>query len=238
MASELEQARARLARARRVTALTGAGVSADSGVPTFRGPAGLWRDFRAEELATAEAFARNPKLVWEWYDWRRTSIATKRPNAGHLALAALERRSADFKLITQNVDGLHAAAGHRAPIELHGNLWRLRCTGCGRVVEDRRMPLPLPPSCGCGGLQRPDVIWFGEALQAPVLDQAVAALACDVLLVVGTSGAVQPAASFGAWARRNGAFVIELNPQPSCAAAQLRLAGRAAELLPALFAPS
>jgi NAD-dependent deacetylase len=237
MASALTQARARLERAACITALTGAGISADSGVPTFRGADGLWRNFQAEALATPEAFARDPRLVWEWYDWRRALIATKRPNPGHLALAQLERGAREARLITQNVDGLHAAAGS-APIELHGSLWRLRCEGCGRVVEDRRVPLPLPPHCGCGELQRPDVVWFGEALNSDVLGRATAALACDVLLVVGTSGVVQPAASFASWSRQSGAFVIEINPDPGCAAADLSIAGRAAEVLPQLLPPA
>jgi len=240
-ASLLDDARARLAAARSVTVLTGAGISADSGVPTFRGPAGLWRTHRAEELATPEAFARNPRLVWEWYDWRRGLIAAARPNPGHDALAALERRRDRFTLITQNVDGLHTEAGSRRLLELHGNIWHLRCTVCGDVSTDRRVPLPLTPrlpSCvHCSGLLRPHIVWFGESLDPAVMQAAVeAAMSCEVFLVVGTSGVVQPAASLASMAREAGAWVMELNPERSATAeVHCRLAGRAAEILPRLI---
>ena len=164
----------KLAEATRVGVLTGAGVSAESGVPTFRGPQGLWRKFRPEELATPEAFARDPKLSWEWYDWRRQKLAACKPNAGHEALVRLERSVAEFTLVTQNVDGLHRAAGSRNVQELHGNIWRLRCTICSHTAEDFRVPLPeLPPRCDCGGLLRPDVVWFGEMLPEGPLQQLV-----------------------------------------------------------------
>ena len=154
----------RLRAARRVVALTGAGISAESGVPTFRGPGGLWRQYRPEDLATPEAFARDPRLVWEWYAWRRETIAPLRPNAAHDALVALEKRTPEFLLATQNVDGLHAAAGSRRIVELHGTIWRLRCTSCGEERDDRRVPLAeIPPRCDCGALLRPGVVWFGEA---------------------------------------------------------------------------
>ncbi len=152
-----------LKQARSVAVLTGAGVSAESGVPTFRGNNGLWRQYRAEDLATPGAFARDPKLVWEWYDWRRGLIAQAQPNAGHRALVELEKRVPSFTLITQNVDGLHELAGSRNVLEVHGSIWKVRCTSCERERMDRRTPLPeIPPKCECGALLRPGVVWFGE----------------------------------------------------------------------------
>jgi len=241
MPSPIEQVRARLASARQITVLTGAGISADSGIPTFRGPEGLWRNFRAEELATPQAFARDPNLVWEWYNWRRDLIATKAPNAAHRALAEMEdrmkSRRAEFNLLTQNVDGLHGQAGSRNLTELHGNIWRVRCTGCNAVTEDRRVPIPIPPHCSaCGHLLRPHIVWFGESLNPEDIDRAIEALeTCDLMLVIGTSGVVQPAASFASTARAAGAFVVEINPDTSSTAAHLALRGRAAELVPQLI---
>ncbi len=235
----LEQAATRLRRARRILALTGAGVSAESGVPTFRGAEGLWRQHRPEELATPEAFERDPKLVWEWYAWRRNTIAPLSPNAAHLALASLDDRSAEFLLATQNVDGLHGRAGSRRLVELHGNIWRVRCTGCGLVAEDRRVPLPeLPPRCGCGALQRPDIVWFGEALPEESVRLAFAAAeTAEAVLVVGTSSIVYPAAALPQIARGAGAFVIEVNPEqtPLTASADVSLRGNAADVVPALL---
>jgi NAD-dependent deacetylase len=185
----LEAARLYLAEARRVAALTGAGVSAESGVPTFRGPGGLWKNFRPEDLATPEAFARDPRLVWEWYEWRRQKIAAVEPNAGHYALAELGRRDTGFGLITQNVDGLHDRAGSESVLKVHGDIWLLRCTGCGRQRMDRTLEFEsLPPVCsGCGAYERPGVVWFGETLPRDVFAAAArAAAACDLLLVCGT----------------------------------------------------
>jgi len=240
VASDLAAAAARLRGARRVLALTGAGVSAESGVPTFRGQDGLWRRFRAEDLATPQAFARDPKLVWEWYAWRREVIAPLRPNAAHVALAALEQRLPDFLLATQNVDGLHAVAGSRRLLELHGSLWRLRCVACGHAAEDRRMSLPeLPPRCACGTVLRPDVVWFGEMLPAAAVEQAVAAAQeAEVVLVIGTSSLVYPAAALPEMARAAGAFVVEINTEttPLTASADVSLRGPAAEITPALLA--
>jgi NAD-dependent protein deacetylase/lipoamidase len=235
------EARARLAAARSVVALTGAGISAESGVPTFRGPEGLWRRFRPEELATPEAFARDPRLVWEWYDWRRSLIAPLAPNAAHHALAELEGRVPRFLLATQNVDGLHARAGSRRLVELHGSLWRVRCTGCADVREDRRVPLPeLPPACDCGARLRPDVVWFGEALPEEALGRAFeAARQADVVLVIGTSSLVYPAAHLPVAAQSAGAFVIEINPErtPLSDAADLSIRGKAAVHVPSLVSP-
>ncbi len=204
---------------RSVAVLTGAGISAESGVPTFRGPGGLWRSYRAEDLATPHAFHRDPRLVWEWYDWRRGLISACQPNAAHDTLAEMESRFDDFCLVTQNVDGLHRLAGSRQVVELHGNIWRLRCTrGCRSPWEDRHVPLPeMPPHCPrCGELARPDVVWFGEMLPAEMLEAAFAAVQrCQVLLVIGTSALVQPAASLPLVAMERGAYVVEVNPQPT-----------------------
>lgn len=229
----------RLRDAGRVLVLTGAGISAESGVPTFRGPGGLWRDFRPEDLATPEAFARDPRLVWEWYAWRRELIAPLGPNAGHHALVSLEARTKEFLLATQNVDGLHAAAGSRRLVELHGTIWRLACTGCSRVRDDdRRVPLPeIPPRCQCGALLRPGVVWFGESLPEAAVTQAFeAAGTAEVVLVVGTSSLVYPAAALPRIARAKGAFVIEVNPEetPLTQVASVSLRGTAAALLPAI----
>ncbi|MGD8397902.1 MAG: NAD-dependent deacylase [Anaerolineae bacterium] len=208
-----------MASVRSVAVLTGAGVSAESGVPTFRGEGGLWRNYRAEDLATPGAFRRNPALVWEWYNWRRGLIAPCRPNPAHETLAEMERHFPDFTLITQNVDGLHSLAGSDHIVELHGNIWHLRCTrGCRPPWEDRSADLTdLPPHCpGCGALARPDVVWFGESLPGPALQAAWAAAGrCQLMLVVGTSAVVQPAASLPLIAREAGAYLVEFNPQPT-----------------------
>jgi NAD-dependent deacetylase len=234
----ISEAAARLRDAQHVLVLTGAGISAESGVPTFRGPDGLWRRHRPEELATAEAFERDPRLVWEWYAWRRDTIAPLVPNAAHRALAALESRVPEYLLATQNVDGLHAAAGSRRMVELHGTLWRLRCTACGHAADDRRVPLPeLPPRCACGGLLRPGVVWFGEALPEDAVAQAFeAARGADAVLVIGTSSLVYPAAALPQVARAEGALVIEVNPEatPLTPLVQVSLRGTAASVVPAL----
>jgi len=223
-----------------VVALTGAGVSAESGVPTFRGPEGLWRTFRPAELATPEAFRRDPALVWEWYDWRRQRIARCRPNPAHRVLAEMETALPDFTLITQNVDGLHQAAGSRHVLELHGNIWRIRCTVCGRTMEDRRVPLPeVPPRCACGGLLRPDVVWFGEPLPPDTLEAALqAAGRCRVMLVIGTSALVQPAAYLPVLAKRNDAHLVEINlaETPLTSIADEVLRGPAGSLFPQWWA--
>lgn len=237
MKEPLEEVRGRLSSAQRIAVLTGAGISADSGVPTFRGPDGLWRNFRAEDLATPEAFARDPVLVWEWYSWRRELIASKKPNPAHRALVEMEHRHPGFVLITQNVDGLHPLAGSRNLIELHGNIWKVRCTGCTEVSDDRRIPLPIPPYCAsCGRMLRPHIVWFGESLAFQDIEQSTQALEnCDILLVIGTSGVVQPAASFASVARSAGAFVVEINPDAASPVAHVALRGRAAEMVPSLI---
>lgn len=235
----LHEAQSRLASAQAITILTGAGVSADSGVPTFRGADGLWRNFRAEELATPEAFERDPRLVWEWYSWRRELIATKQPNDAHRAIAAVESRVNDFWLITQNVDGLHRAAGSTKLSEIHGNIWMVRCTACGAVTENHQVPLSLLPYCGaCGGLLRPHIVWFGESLREEDLARCATQLEnCDVLLVIGTSGVVYPAAGFASIAKDAGALVIEVNldQTPQSDLVDMSLRGRAKELIPLLL---
>ncbi len=220
--------------------LTGAGVSAESGLPTFRGSGGLWKQYRAEDLATPEAFARDPRLVWEWYDSRRQAHAGAQPNAAHLALAELERRAPGFTLVTQNVDSLHERAGSRNVIHLHGEIWLARCTGCGRETRDERTPLAeLPPRCeACGALMRPGVVWFGEPLPRQAWERAEEATrAAGVLLVVGTSAVVYPAAGLVPLAQSCGARVIECNMEetPFSAGLDRSFRGRAGELLPKLI---
>jgi NAD-dependent deacetylase len=234
--AEMEEARERLARARSVAVLTGAGISAESGIPTFRGTGGLWKNFRPEQLATPEAFARDPHLVWEWYNWRRETIAKAEPNAAHRALVKLEAAKPRFTLITQNVDGLHDTAGSKRILKLHGDIWRLRCTVCGADWVDRNASLnTIPPLCACGGLARPGIVWFGEMLPQGVLEEAErAAAAAEIFLVIGTSAVVYPAAGLVPCARQNGATVIEINlePTPFSEVVDFAFHGRAGELLP------
>ena len=233
-----------LRRARHVVALTGAGISAESGIPTFREPEGLWETYDPEEVATPEAFARDPAKVWGWYAFRRRAMAAAEPNAAHHALEALERRVPELTVVTQNIDGLHACAGSSRLIELHGNIQRARCSVCGRrealdaragsaegVDEDGglegfeggghgdagRVEREPPPSCrACGHLMRPDVVWFGETLAMEDIQAAfVAASGADVCLSIGTSGLVEPAASLPLVALGGHARVVEVNPEPT-----------------------
>jgi NAD-dependent deacetylase len=224
----------------RVAVLTGSGISAESGIPTFRGKDGLWREFRAEELATPQAFYRDPRLVWEWYNWRRGIIGAKEPHAGHRVLARWEEIFPHFVLITQNVDGLHRKAGSNSILELHGNIWEMRCTQEGTVMENHETPLKeIPPYCACSALLRPNVVWFGEALPSETLEMAYAASAtCEVMFVIGTSAYVQPAASLPLMAAERGAKIIEINPEPTplSPSADFAFQARAGEVLPALDA--
>jgi NAD-dependent deacetylase len=228
---EIAHARTLLEGARSILVLTGAGISAESGVPTFRGDGGLWRTHKPEDLATPEAFRRDPRLVWEWYGWRRELITRCRPNPGHRALASWALANSVVTLVTQNVDGLHDAAARdvadgrkpeRAfPIELHGSLFRVRCTLCeyrapDRAVVDASGPTTLPHCPQCGALLRPDVVWFGESLDTVLLDRAFrAAEAAEVCLGVGTSALVHPAASLPLATLRSGGKLVEVNPDPT-----------------------
>jgi NAD-dependent deacetylase len=223
----------------RVTVMTGAGVSAASGIPTFRGPGGLWRDFRPEQLATAAAFARDPMLVWEWYAWRRELVAKAKPNRAHEVLAAWSRRYEGFALITQNVDGLHERAGTENVTRYHGSLWELRCwEECADAPErwdDDTVPFAeLPPRCPrCRGLARPGVVWFGEAIPQAALRIASEAASCDLFLAIGTSAVVYPAAAMAAEAGARGAFTVEINPEatPATSGVDLALPGPAEQVL-------
>ena len=214
-------------------------MSAASGVPTFRGPGGLWRQYRPEDLATPEAFTRDPRLVWEWYDWRRGLIARCRPNAAHDVIAAWSQRSGTT-VITQNVDDLHLEAGTRGLIRIHGSIWELSCWArCSRGVgpwRDDRVPLDQPHCPHCGALARPAVVWFGESLRRQDLDAATRATACDVFLTIGTSAVVYPAAGLVHEARRQNAFTAEINRDPTDASSHVDIAisGNAEEILPAI----
>jgi NAD-dependent deacetylase len=242
---------ARIKGARRLTILTGAGVSAASGVPTFRGQDGLWRQYRAEDLATPDAFARDPRLVWEWYAWRRELIAACRPNAAHDVIAVWSGSDGvrpphtgrlKATVLTQNVDDLHIRAGTRNLVRMHGSIWELSCWGrCAPGVtpwRDDRVPMTdLSPRCPhCGGIARPAVVWFGESLRAEDLDAASRATACDVFLTVGSSALVYPAAGLVHDARQHGAFTAEINLEetPASAAVDIAIHGGAEQILPAI----
>jgi NAD-dependent deacetylase len=222
-----------LKSAANVAVLTGAGVSAESGIPTFRSNGGYWQKHRFEDLATPQAFARDPKFVWTWYEERRRAIAEAKPNAGHLALAELEKTKPFFTLITQNVDGLHDLAGSKNLIKLHGDIWNVRCMNCGEERTDRSRLEDLPPRCRCGGMLRPGVVWFGEMLPEGALERATAAVrTADVLVVAGTSAQVYPAAGLIPLAAK----VIEINPEETPYSDQVTfsLRGKSAEILPLL----
>lgn len=228
-----------LRRAERIVVLTGAGISAESGIPTFRdAQSGLWARFLPEDLATPQAFQRNPRRVWEWYAWRRAMIARSAPNAAHLALVEIARRVPSFTLITQNIDGMHQRAGSPEVLELHGNIFRARCSLEDVVCEPAPEDVDSPPSCpNCGAALRPDVVWFGESLPPEILDRAVeAARQADLFLSVGTSNEVEPAASLGRLALRHGAVAVEINPAPTSFSedATFVLRGRAGSFLPRL----
>jgi NAD-dependent deacetylase len=239
MSAQIKAVANLLREARSIAVLTGSGVSAESGIPTFRDAlTGLWANFRPEELATVEAFRRNPELVWRWYEWRRAKVREAQPNPAHRSLAALQERFAQFTLITQNVDGLHQRAGSREVLELHGNIMRNKCIAENTVQEDLQDG-GYPPRCpACGADVRPDVVWFGENLPEESLRHAVeAASDCDVFLSIGTSAVVYPAAELPYAAREQGAEVVEINlePTPLSASAQHCLYGKAGEILPLLL---
>jgi NAD-dependent deacetylase len=221
-----------------VAVLTGAGVSAESGVPTFRGEEGLWKKFRAEELANFDAFMRNPDLVWEWYSFRKKMMAEVTPNPGHYALVKMEEFFSDFSLITQNIDDLHRQAGSKNIIELHGNIHRNYCLGCGKFFTDAELVLEgSAPKCACGGLIRPDVVWFGEQLPARAIDTAfLVAGSSEVFFSIGTSAVVYPAAWLPLTAKQNGALLIEINIERTAltGSADYFFSGPSGKILPQL----
>lgn len=228
-----------LEKAERVSVLTGAGVSQESGLRTFRdSQAGLWAQYRPEDLASPEAFARDPKLVWDWYAWRREAIKGVRPNSGHYALVKMEDKISNFTLITQNVDGLHRFAGSRNVLELHGNILRVRCADCGSFAEIWGDDTEAVPTCEtCNGLLRPDVVWFGEALPRVELESAVsAAREAQIFFSIGTSGVVQPAAALAYAARNRGSVLVEINAEPTPLTPKTDFAfhGKSGEILPEL----
>lgn len=229
-----------LKKARKITVLTGAGTSAESGVPTFRdAQEGIWAHYDPQELATTQAFRRNPRLVWEWYEWRRNRIRAATPNPGHYALAQMASLVKNLTLITQNVDGLHQLAGSRDVIELHGNILRNKCFKEKNIVDTWTENGSVPPRCPeCGDFLRPDVVWFGETLPGEALKLALQASAsCDVFLSAGTSTIVEPAASLPFLALRSGACVVEINPVPTplTMSATYVLSGYSGEIIPHLI---
>jgi NAD-dependent deacetylase len=205
--------RSLLKKDKRVVVLTGAGISAESGVPTFRGENGLWKKFKPEELATFDAFISNPQLVWEWYEYRRKLISEVKPNPAHYSLVKMQRYFENFHLVTQNVDGLHQRAGSEEVIELHGNIKRNKCVGCGQKFEELEISSEeIPPKCRCGGMLRPDVVWFGEMLPQEAMNKASEySNYCDLFFSIGTSALVYPAASLPLIAKRAGAYLVEVN---------------------------
>lgn len=240
MDDKIIEAREIIDKASSITVLTGAGISAESGVPTFRGEQGFWRQQRPEDIATPQAFWRDPKFVWEWYDLRRQTTKEARPNSGHYAILDLENQKPNFNLITQNIDGLHQLAGSRNIIELHGNIWQIRCTKCGNVEENYDVPIrEIPPNCKkCRALGRPNVVWFGEMIPMAAIDKTLVAIEqCQIMLIVGTSGVVEPAASMGLLAKQTGKTVIEVNLEPTVNSHlyDMDINGKSGEILPLLF---
>lgn len=236
----LEKLAERIYRAREGVVLTGAGISAESGVPTFRGKEGLWGKFKPEELATMEAFMANPKIVWEWYNWRRELMGKVIPNPGHFALTELGNWFESYTVVTQNVDGLHRAAGSQRVLELHGNIYRNKCSECEQLTADNLEidPAHIPTCTRCGGRIRPDVVWFGELLPEAAIEEAFAASErADIFFSVGTSALVHPAASLPVIAKRRGAVLVEINPEetPLTGLADFSFRARSGELLPELI---
>jgi NAD-dependent deacetylase len=260
--SQLAKAKKLLAESRSLCVLTGAGISAESGIKTFRDSDGLWEEHAIEDVATPEGFSRDPKLVWSFYNARRKAADVATPNPAHLALSRLEmgfkrqrrlkprketsaiinsrqKLIATMTVLTQNIDGLHQQAGSQNILELHGSVWKVRCTDCGIVSTEFPLELPIPPVCeACDGLLRPDIVWFGESLDSEVVSMAEAAVrASDVFLVVGTSAVVQPAASYPFIAAKRKVPVIEVNLEPTMVStiATVSLIGKAGEILPKII---
>lgn len=238
----IAEVRALLAQDPSTVVLTGAGISQESGVPTFRDAQnGLWTDFDPEELATPQGFQRNPKKVWEWYDFRRQMMKQIAPNPGHWALAQMEKELKDFHLLTQNIDNLHFQAGNRNVIELHGNIHRVKCFAQEHPVDQWDSHGPIPPTCPrCGSFLRPDVVWFGEMLDTEGLEQAFhLSSQCKLFFSIGTSALVEPAASLPYLASQSGSVLVEINrePTPLTALADIFIRGPAGEILPQLISP-
>lgn len=236
---EIESTAEILRKANYVVVLTGAGVSAESGIPTFRGENGLWRNYRAEELATPYAFTRNPQLVWEWYEWRRDIIRKAEPNPAHYAIKEMEEAIENFFLITQNVDNLHRKAGNRKLVEFHGNIFREKCTVCEFKRFHYEKHKTIPPECPkCGNLLRPDVVWFGEPIPPDIIEISQFHIQrTEVLLSIGTSAVVQPAASLISVAKGLHKTVIEVNltPTPVSGFVDISIQGKAGEILPEII---
>jgi NAD-dependent deacetylase len=227
----------KLSQAEKIVFVTGAGISQESGIPTFRGKDGLWRKYDAMQLATIDAFYENPKLVWEWYEERRKNILAAKPNAGHVTIADLEKYK-QVRVLTQNIDGLHQRAGSNHVYELHGSIITIKCTVCDFKEKIQDSFSELPPICKCGNILRPDVVWFGEALPQDVWSEAMMqANSCNVMFVVGTSLAVSPANLLPAYAKQNGAILVEVNPEetPMSQSMDLSIRSTSAKALPELL---
>ena len=227
----------KLKKAKNIVFVTGAGMSQESGIPTFRGKDGLWRKYDPMTLATIDAFYQNPKLVWEWYDERRQNILSANPNPGHIAIAELEKYK-QVSVLTQNIDGLHQRAGSTSVYELHGSIITIKCTVCDFKDKITSSFSQLPPLCKCGNMLRPDVVWFGEALPQDIWQSAMEqASSCDAMIVVGTSLAVSPANLLPVYAKENGALMIEVNPDKTLMSEMMDLSLRssAAKALPELL---
>lgn len=239
MINSVEAAAKILLRSKYTIALTGSGISAESGIPTFRGKDGLWSKYKPEELATPYAFARNPKLVWEWYSWRMKLIKEAKPNPAHITLAKLQNMRIIKTLITQNIDDLHERAGSRDIIKLHGDIFTVRCINCIFTQKLTNPPIEIPPKCPrCGAYLRPDVVWFGESLSPEIINKAfIEAEKADAILVIGTSGVVMPAGLIPKVVKDNGGKVIEINIEETVITsyADLFLKSKAGEILPKIF---
>ena len=233
-----EEILSRIRKAKRVSVLTGAGISAESGIPTFRGAGGVWEKYDFQKLATPEGFKEDPVLVWEWYQLRQREIKKARPNPAHATIAEMERHFESFTVLTQNIDGMHRRAGNRNIVELHGNIWRARCTRDGTVIELDSPVEDIPPLCQCGSMLRPDVVWFGEQLSSESLEAASeAASRSEAMFVVGTSAVVYPAAALPVLTKNAGGLVVVINIEETSlsAYADVSILGRAGELMPVLW---
>lgn len=238
MKNEIEKAVKLLQQVETLAVLTGAGVSAESGIPTFREDEGLWKNFRAEELTTPEAFRKDPAFVWEWYGFRQKKVLECKPNPAHYTLAKMEKHYKKFTLITQNVDNLHRKAGSSHLLELHGNILKARCTSCSMVLDFVLADDPLPQCPQCVSLLRPHIVWFGESLDLNTIDEAFQrAAACDLFITAGTSALVHPAASLPLEAAGHGAALLEINPEttPITPFMTISIRGKAGEVLPLIW---